>query len=90
MRKTRSFFVMPIYNITMLIVINETKESTIKRTKPCGIKLIIRHGITNDKIVTNSTLKTTSFKNMRIGNPIILCNITRRAIRQETEIKIDI
>ena len=57
MRKTRSFFVMPIYNITMLIVINETKESTIKRTKPCGIKLIIRHGITNDKIEKIALLK---------------------------------
>lgn len=84
----RSSLEIPLKNIKIHVATNDTKESIIKRSNPCVMKLIIIYGDINEDIETNITLTITSLKNIRIDNPIILCSIIKRTTRQRIEIKI--
>lgn len=83
----RSSLEIPLKNIKIHVATNDTKESIIKRSNPCVMKLIIIYGDINENIETNITLTITSLKNIRIDNPIIR-SIIKRTTRQRIEIKI--
>ena len=62
----RSSLNIPLKNIKIHVATNDTKESIIKRSNPCVMKLIIIYGDINENIETNITLTITSLKNIRI------------------------
>ena len=52
----RSSLDIPLKNIKIHVATNDTKESIIKRSNPCVMKLIIIYGDINENIETNITL----------------------------------
>lgn len=56
----RSSLEIPLKNIMIHVATNDTKESIIKRSNPCVMKLIIIYGDINEDIETNITLTITS------------------------------
>lgn len=58
----RSSLNIPLKNIKIHVATNDTKESIIKRSNPCVMKLIIIYGDINENIETNITLTITSLK----------------------------
>ena len=51
----RSSLEIPLKNIKIHVATNDTKESIIKRSNPCVMKLIIIYGDINENIETNIT-----------------------------------
>ena len=65
----RSSLNIPLKNIKIHVATNDTKESIIKRSNPCVMKLIIIYGDINENIETNITLTITSLKKYSYRQP---------------------